>query len=88
MSYSLEISEDLNKTFGKLSKKDKKTFEIINKKIKEILENPYHYKPLKAPFQNKRRVHIAGCFVLIFKIEEQRKTVQLLDFEHHDKAYK
>ena len=88
MSYSLEIAEELNKVFDKLSKRDKKTFEIINKKIKEILEDPHHYKPLKTPLQNKRRVHISGCFVLIFKIDEQRKTVQLLEFEHHDQAYK
>ena len=88
MAYSLEVAEELNKLFAKLAKKDKKTFEAINKKVNEILENPYHYKPLKAPLQNKRRVHISSSFVLIFKINEERKAVQLLEFEHHDKAYK
>ena len=88
MAYSLEVAEELNKLFAKLAKKDKITFEAINKKVNEILENPYHYKPLKAPLQNKRRVHISGSFVLIFKIDEERKAVQLLEFEHHDKAYK
>ena len=88
MAYSLEIAEELNKVFDKLAKRDKVTFDAINKKVNEILENPYHYKPLRAPMQNKRRVHIAGSFVLIFKIDEERKVVQLLEFEHHDKAYK
>ena len=88
MAYSLEIAEELTKLFSKLAKKDKITFEAINKKVNEILENPYHYKPLKAPLQNKRRVHISSSFVLIFKINEERKAVQLLEFEHHDKAYK
>ena len=88
MTYSLEIAENLNKIFGKIAKKDRTTFQAINNKINEILENPNHYKPLRAPMQNKRRVHIAGSFVLIFKIDEQRKLVQLLEFEHHDKAYK
>ena len=88
MAYSLEISENLNKIFGKIAKKDRTTFQAINKKINEILENPNHYKPLRTPMQNKRRVHISGSFVLIFKIDEQRKLVQLLEFEHHDKAYK
>jgi len=37
--------------------------------------------------QNKRRVHISGSFVLIFKIVEERKVVQLIEFEHHDAAY-
>ena len=88
MAYSLEVAENLNKVFGKLAKKDKVTFEAINKKVKEILENPYHYKPLRAPLQNKREVHISGCFVLIFKIDEERKVVQLLEFDHHDRALK
>lgn len=88
MPYSLEVAENLNKIFEKLAKKDKATFEAINKKVNEILENPHHYKPLRAPMQNKRRVHISRSFVLIFKVDEYRKTVQLLEFEHHDKAYK
>ena len=88
MAYSLEVAEGLDKIFKKLAKKDKVTFEIINKKVAEITEDPYRYKPLRAPMQNKRRVHISGSFVLIFKIDEERKIVQLLEFEHHDSAYK
>lgn len=88
MSYSLEVAEDLNKIFYKLAKRDKVIFEAINKKVNEILINPYHYKPLRAPMQNKRRVHITDSFVLIFKIDEERKVVQLLEFDHHDNAYK
>lgn len=88
MDYSLEVAEELNKVFSKLAKKDKVTFEAMNKKVNEILANPYHYKPLRAPMQNKRSVHISGCFVLIFTIDEERKVVQLLEFDHHDRAYK
>lgn len=88
MAYSLEVAEGLNRIFGKLAKKDKATLQATNKKVAEILNNPYHYKPLRAPLQNKRRVHISGSFVLIFKIDEERKVVQLLEFEHHDNAYK
>ncbi|HLD97315.1 MAG TPA: type II toxin-antitoxin system RelE/ParE family toxin [Candidatus Nanoarchaeia archaeon] len=88
MAYSVEVAEILNKTFGKLAKKDKATFQAVNKKVAEIVDNPHHYKPLRAPLQNKRRVHISGSFVLIFKIDEERKVVQLLEFEDHDKAYK
>lgn len=87
MAYELEIADELNKRFAKLAKRDKRTFEAIHKKVEEILENPHHYKPLRAPLQNKRRVHIAGSFVLIFSIDESRKTVRLLEFDHHDNAY-
>ena len=41
MGYSLEIADNLNKVFGKLANKDKITFQAINKKVSEILENPY-----------------------------------------------
>ena len=88
MAYSLEVAADLNRTLEKLAKKDKVAFQAIHNKVLGILENPHHYKPLRAPMQNKRRVHIAGSFVLIFKIDEERKVVQILEFEHHDKAYK
>ena len=88
MTYSLEVAEELNKVFAKLAKRDKVTFDAINKKVNEIIENPYYYKPLRAPMQNKRRVHISGSFVLIFSIDKSKNAVQLLEFEHHDKAYK
>ena len=88
MTYNLEVKEQLDKLFRKMKKKDRFKLEIINKKIAEILEDPYRYKPLKAPMQNKRRVHIAGSFVLIFSINEKTKTVILEDFTHHDEAYR
>ena len=87
MTYDLEIAEELDKIFVKLAKKDKRTLEAIRKKTDEIRENPHHYKPLRAPMQNKRRVHIAGSFILIFGIDDERKIVRLLGFEHHDNAY-
>ena len=87
MPYSLEIEEGLNKRFAKLAKRDKQTFEAIHKKVLEILENPHHFKPLRAPLQNKRRVHISGSFILIFAVDEEHRTVRLLEFDHHDKVY-
>ncbi len=88
MPYFLEVAEELDKRFSKLAGRDKVAFEAIHKKVLEILENPHHYKPLKAPMQNKRRVHVAGSFVLVFSVDEERKTVKLLEFEHHDDVYK
>ena len=81
-------AEELNKTFAKLAKRDKVLFEALTKKVQEIREHPRHYKPLRAPLQNKRRVHVGGLFVLIFSIDDARNRVRLLEFEHHDNAYK
>ena len=33
-----------------------------------------------------RRIHF-GSFVLIFSIDEERMTVILEDYEHHDRVY-
>ena len=86
MSYSLEISEQLDRLFAKLSKKDKLQFEIINRKIKEILENPQIGKPLTANLAGQRRVHIRN-FVLTYEIQESKKIIRLLDYDHHDNIY-
>ena len=84
--YNLEIRESVDSIFKKLSKKDKVSFEYISKKIQEIRENPYHFKPLRNPMQNYRRAHI-GNYVLVFSIDENRKTVIIERYRHHDKVY-
>jgi len=43
--YILEIEEDISKTFKKLYKKDKVHLEAINKKISQILSDPYQFNP-------------------------------------------
>ncbi len=84
--YNLEIEKEADRAFHKIRKRDPATLEAVNKKVLEIRENPYHFKPLMAPLQNKRRVHI-GCFVLIFEIVEEEHLVKLMSFRHHDDAY-
>jgi len=86
--YHLQVKESLDKKFKKLSIKDKETLRIIKRKVDDILANPYRYKPLRKPLQNKRRVHVAGSFVLVYEINENEKTVTLIDFDHHDNIYK
>jgi len=87
MSYSLEVSIDCKNSISKLCKKNTNLEIALKKKINQIIQNPRHFKPLGAPLQNKRRVHVFGCFVLIYEILEESKTVRLLKFSHHDDAY-
>ncbi len=86
-SYSLEVVEKVDKIFSKLQKKDPVQFEVLAKKVSEILQNPYQFKPLKAPMQQMRRVHV-GSFVLVYDINEVRKVVTIRRYEHHDFVYK
>jgi YafQ family addiction module toxin component len=84
--YSLEIEEEVYKAFKRLSKKDKKQLEAINKKIQQILTDPLQFKPLRHPLEGLRRIHI-GSFVLVYEVYEKTKIVRVLKYKHHDEAY-
>ena len=86
MAYELEVSDHLDKIFAKLSKKDKLQFEILSRKIKDIIENPQIGKPLTANMAGQRRVHIRN-FVLTYEVLENKKIIRLLDYDHHDNIY-
>ena len=86
--HKLEIKEYLDRKLKRLRKKDKEMLLMIDRKVQQILDNPYRFKPLRKPLQNKRRVHIGGPFVLIYEINEKENIVTLLDFDHHDNIYK
>lgn len=84
MGYTIELSDEFEKSFRKLKKKDKVLFEQIQKKILELVEHPEHYKPLKNVLAGYRRIHF-GSFVLIYTLEEE--TIRIISLDHHDNAY-
>jgi len=86
MSYILLIDDALRKTFEKIKKRDSLQAEILKRKISEIIEDPYRFKPLRANMSGQRRAHIRN-FVLTYEIIENEKTVRLLDYDHHDNIY-
>lgn len=87
--YELDIKPELDKIFKKLAKKNAKQLVIIHKKIEQIRLNPDHdYKFLRKPLQTFNRVHIDNHFVLIFKINHQKKVIEAYYYDHHDNIYK
>ena len=84
--YSLEIEQEVYKTFKKLAKKDPPQLNAVKKKIDQILNDPTQFKPLKHPLQGLWRVHV-GSYVLIYEVCEEAKTVRLIKYKHHDEAY-
>lgn len=87
MGYYLQVSRELDDKFKKLARKNKKQLGIISKKVQQILESPYHFKPLRGDMHGAYRVHVDKSFVLTYEIDEKNKTVRLLDYEHHDNIY-
>ena len=89
--FNFDLSDELKFKIIKLAKKDRKRVEIINKKIKEVinsdLESIKHYKNLRYDMKEFKRVHIDSSFVLTFKIDLQNKFVLFVDLDHHDNIY-
>jgi len=85
--YSLEVREHVDRSFRKIAKRDPHQMEVLGKKIREILEDPHRFKPMHFPLSGMRRLHF-GSFVLLYSIDEQRRTVVLEDNEHHDVVYR
>jgi len=85
--YSIISSPKIDSVFKKLAEKNPDQLKTITKKLGEIIEDPYRFKPLSNIMKEFRRVHF-GSFVLIYSIDERNKTVILEDFDHHDKIYR
>ena len=84
--YSIEFSKNLERKLEKIQKKNRKQFEMIIKKVREIKQNPEHYKPLRYDLKDFREVHIDKSFVLIYEIKG--KIIIFQDFDHHDRIFK
>lgn len=85
--YILETREHVDRIFKKLARRNPDQLRAIGEKIEEILGDTYRFKPMHYPLAGIRRVHF-GNFVLLYSIDEQRKTVVLEDYEHHDRVYR
>jgi YafQ family addiction module toxin component len=90
--FDYNLSDNLKFKILKLRKKDIKKTIIINKKIKQVIscddESINHYKNLKKPLNELKRVHIDKSFVLVFKVDIKNNFVLFVDFDHHDRIYK
>ncbi|MFH0927796.1 MAG: type II toxin-antitoxin system RelE/ParE family toxin [Candidatus Micrarchaeota archaeon] len=85
--YEYDTLPSFDKKAKKYLKKDELAKQRVKNKVKEILKDPHHYKSLSNEMKGLRRVHV-GSFVLIFEIDEKRRAVIFVDYEHHDKVYK
>lgn len=89
--FDFDLTDELKIKIRKLLRKDREKVEIINKKIKEIINNDNEsierYKNLRYNLKHLKRVHIDKHFVLTFKVDKEKKFILFEDFDHHDKIY-
>ena len=86
--YNYEIRPNLQRILKKLSRKEKKTYERVIKKMEEIINaiSVEHYKNLKHSLKNFKRIQI-GEKVLIFNHNKNTNIITFEDFDHHDRIY-
>ena len=84
-----EIKPELYKKLVKLSKKDKKSYEAVMRKIDEVINSNSneHYKNLRYNMKDSKRVHV-GHFVLVFSFDTSKDFISFEDYDHHDNIYK
>ena len=87
MSWSLEVSTEFEQGYRKLCGRNAGPRRAVDAMIAQLREAPLHYKPLRAPLQGVRRVHVGGLFVLLFEPDVGHSTVRLLRLAHHDETY-
>ena len=82
--YEAIFSDEFKRQLKKLKKKNKVTYERLEKKIKNILLEPERFKHLRNVLKGEQRTQL-GPFVLRFKLKENK--VYFITFKHHDFAY-
>ena len=86
--FSIELG--LKAKLRKLYKKDRKTYDTLMSKMDEIVTSDKieHYKNLRKPLQRFKRVHVMKSFVLIFKYDKSKDSIEFYDFSHHNEVYR
>ena len=89
--FDFDISDELKLLIRKLSKKDRKRIVILNKKIKEVINNDHkaidRYKNCKYDLKDYKRVHIDKSFVLLFKVTKEKNHILFIKLGHHEDIF-
>lgn len=87
MTWAFEVSEEFEQDHRKSCRRSAGFRRAVDAKIEQILQNPMHFKPLRARMRGLRRVHVGGSYVLVLEPDESRSAVRFLRLAHHDEAY-
>lgn len=85
MPFKLSYSGLFKKKYKSLIKKDSGLKERLKRKMEQIIENPENHDIKKGNLRGIYGVHI-NPYVILYRIKGD--TVEFLNVDHHDKAYK
>ena len=87
LDYDLIFDPKAEKFLKKLSRKDKKTAQILLNAIKKLSKDPYNSKSLKGILKGNRRIR-KDSYRIIFRIVKNSNEIRILEVEKRSKAYK
>jgi len=89
VAYKIQPVETVEIELHKIMKRDKALYMQILKKIAKIAEEPHGSgKWMRDTYAGVKEVHLLhGRFVLMFKIDDERKVVSIVNIEHHPKSH-
>lgn len=85
--YEIQTTEEFEKRFEKLTKKNRALVDIFAKAILKLEMNPYVGKPLSHDLKGLWSLPIAGKWRVIYEIDENRKLVILRSIGHRKWIY-
>lgn len=84
MAYIPRSSPRFDKNFKRLTKKNRDLKDRVQKKIREILENPEIGETLSQSLAGYRSCHV-GNWIVIYKIVG--REIWFVNFEHQDQTF-
>jgi len=89
--FNFDYSDELKLLIRKLLRKDKKRVIILNKKMKEIINNDINtinrYRNCRYDLKEFKHSHIDKSFVLLFKVTKEKNHILFAKLKHHDEIF-
>ncbi len=87
LGWRLAVTPEFKEDYRKLCGRNAGFRRAVDKKLQQVLLNPYHFKPLRGRMHGVRRVHFEGSYVILFEPDEATGRVIAYRLLHHDEAY-
>ena len=83
MVYEVHLADSVREKLRKMVKKDSLTYKRLVKLFDQLSEDPYGVgKWMHSEYAGVRERHI-GHFVIKYVVNENTKTVTIVDYDHH-----
>jgi len=87
MTYKVELSKLAEKTLRQISQVDQKLYSRFVNVIESLKENPFSGKKLSGILKDRYSVRI-GQYRMLYKVEQNRLIVYIIDLGHRKDIYR